>query len=84
MKNTNATKSPVMTFMCSVLGHKYSVTTKITKHISEYKCSCCGKEVADTYKGFLIDLTSEQKQVNKILFTYVQRRRNRLIKQLSI
>lgn len=83
MQKTNRSKSPIMALVCAVLGHNYVVTSEITSHINEYKCSCCSKEVTETDKGFLTDLTTKQKEVNQILYSYVQRRRNRVVNQLS-
>ncbi|WP_235904642.1 hypothetical protein [Patiriisocius marinus] len=83
MKKTLQNNTPVMALVCSVLGHHYVVTATITQHIHEYKCTCCGKEVTDTDKGFLTELTSKQREINKILYSYVQRRSNRITNKLS-
>lgn len=72
-----------MAFVCSILGHHYKVTNQITKHISEYHCTCCGKEVTNTDKGFLTELTLEQRELNKKLYSYVKRRSNRMSNKLS-
>jgi len=38
---------------CSIVGHQYRIEKNITKHIKEYKCSCCGKEVTVNAYGQL-------------------------------
>lgn len=83
MQLTANHKSPVFTLICTLKGHDYVVTSRITSHINEYQCRCCGKEVTDTDKGFLTELTFKQKEINKILNSYVQRRKKRITNKLT-
>ncbi len=84
MKISSSPKTSVKSLVCSIFGHHYIVSTKVTNYINEYKCTCCEKEVTNTDKGLLIELTSKQKQLNSPLYSYVQRRSNKNINQLSI
>ncbi len=63
--------------ICSVFGHDYIVTRKITDHISEYQCACCGKEVTNSYSGKLEALTYRRREINECLSTFF-RKKNKL------
>ncbi|WP_425235254.1 hypothetical protein [Ulvibacterium sp.] len=61
-------------FFCSVFGHHYVVSKKITHHIKEYKCIHCGKEVTTDVSGNLSTLTPELQDINKTLEGLYQKR----------
>jgi len=52
---------------CSVFGHNFSVSKKVTYHIKEYKCCHCKKEMTINSKGYLTDLTPKYKEINSVL-----------------
>ncbi|QQX77421.1 MULTISPECIES: hypothetical protein [Aequorivita] len=71
--------TPILSLVCTAFGHDYIVTRKITDHISEYKCACCGKEVSNSYSGKFEALTFKQREVNECLSTFFRKK-----KKLSI
>ncbi|CAM3900842.1 Transposase [Flavobacterium jumunjinense] len=64
---------------CTLFGHKLVVTKDITKHIREYKCTCCELEFTNNYKGMKSILTPELKDVNTTVMNFYIKRHNRLI-----
>lgn len=62
---------------CSFVGHQFKVAKKITHHIKEYKCSCCGKEITNNAYGKLVPLTSELKYIHLGLQNVILKRRNK-------
>jgi len=65
--------------VCSTLGHDYVISRKITNHISEYKCTNCGKEVTDNFSGRLENLTFKTKKVNTSLALFYEKKMRRKI-----
>lgn len=63
--------------LCSVIGHRLVTTKNITEHIKEYKCSCCGLELTNNYKGIKCILTPELKDVNITVMDFYHRRHHR-------
>ncbi|WP_452220627.1 hypothetical protein [Lacinutrix salivirga] len=55
------------TLFCSVFGHKYEISKKVTYHVHEYKCKHCYKELTTNGNGNLIELTPKFKEINAIL-----------------
>ena len=53
--------------LCSVFGHRYIVTRKVTAHIKEFECTCCGKQVTIDVAGNLASLTPQLKEINETL-----------------
>ena len=72
---TQKQTSPIMAVACSFIGHNYAITNKITNHINEYQCKNCGKEVTDNTQGYLEELTQKQREVNKTVSRFFNRRR---------
>lgn len=64
-------------FLCSISGHKFKLTKKVTKHIKHYKCSCCGLEVTTNTKGSLVSLTEELKLIHLGIETIIIKRNMR-------
>ncbi|MFI1744980.1 hypothetical protein [Thalassobellus sediminis] len=52
---------------CSVFGHDYQVTKKVTYHVKEYTCCHCKKQLTTNSNGKLIELTPRFKEINDIL-----------------
>ncbi|MDX1278595.1 hypothetical protein [Oceanihabitans sediminis] len=63
------TKNPKLlpSLVCSILGHKFEITKKVTYYVKEYKCSHCKKQVTTNSNGNLIQLTPKRKEINYIL-----------------
>lgn len=60
--------------LCSLLGHSFQVTRKITAHIKEYQCCCCGEEITDTADGLQAKLTPRFKETNSFVAQIYKRR----------
>lgn len=75
-KTTKSTFS-LSGIVCSAVGHNYVVSRKITNHISEYKCTRCGKEVTTTYSGRLEGLTVKTKEANTSLALFFQKKKRK-------
>lgn len=52
---------------CSVFGHHFTVTKKVTSHIKEYSCVHCGKQVTTDVSGNLSNLTPQLREINDTL-----------------
>jgi len=59
---------------CSIFGHHYAISKKVTSHIKEYKCIHCQKEVTTDVSGNLSTLTPELQDINRTLEHIYQRR----------
>lgn len=60
----------IASLICVAFGHDYIVTRKITDHINEYQCVCCGKEVSNSYSGKFEKLTIKQREINECLSSF--------------
>ncbi|MFL1010828.1 hypothetical protein [Flavisericum labens] len=67
---------------CSLFGHDYQVTKKVTYHVKEYTCRHCKKELTTNSNGNLIELTPKFKEINSILERIHQSRTARLKKKM--
>ncbi|WP_412987014.1 hypothetical protein [Pontimicrobium sp. IMCC45349] len=54
-------------FYCSVFGHNYQVTKKVTYHVKEYTCKHCKEQVTTNGNGKLTLLTPKHKEINSVL-----------------
>ncbi len=61
-------------FFCTLFGHNYSVSKKVTHHIKEYKCVHCKKEVTTDVSGNLASLTPELQDINRTLEVIFRKR----------
>ncbi|MGC6431890.1 MAG: hypothetical protein ACON5F_12670 [Jejuia sp.] len=52
---------------CSIFGHDYHVTKKVTKHVKEYTCRHCSKQLTTTSDGSLVELTPKFREINLLL-----------------
>lgn len=52
---------------CNLFGHDYHVTKRVTRHVKEYKCCHCKKELTTNSNGRLTELNSTFKEINDIL-----------------
>ncbi len=82
---TNPPKRPssILGMVCTIFGHNYKVTRKVTNHINEYKCPCCEKEFTDNLKGNIEELTSKAKELNSIVSSFSHKRMQRTLAQTA-
>ena len=75
------TTNPTSKMYCNIFGHNYEVTRKVTRHVKEYTCNHCKKELTTNSNGNLIELTPKFREINEILERIYQRRAMRLSNQ---
>lgn len=66
MKKSTNSINPLKLY-CSIFGHNYQVTKKVTQHVKEYTCKCCKKELTTNSNGQLTELTPKFKDINAVL-----------------
>lgn len=54
---------------CSLFGHNYLMSKKVTNHIKEYTCSHCGEQATTNGRGRLEKMTPKLKEINQALAT---------------
>ena len=52
---------------CSIFGHDFHLSQKVTGHIKEYKCSHCNQEATTNVRGRLELMTPKLKEINALL-----------------
>lgn len=52
---------------CTLFGHNYVTSKKVTHHIKEYTCSHCGEQATTNSKGKLELMTPKLKEINDLL-----------------
>ncbi len=52
---------------CSLFGHNYVVSKKVTHHIKEYSCTHCREEATTNSRGRLEVMTPKLKEINDAL-----------------
>ncbi len=68
MKTTTSNSTGLFSIVyCNVFGHQYDVTKKVTKHVKEYTCKCCKKQLTTNSNGHLTELTPTFKEINSLL-----------------
>lgn len=78
MSNSSKPSFSLFSLVCQTIGHKYIETRKITNHISEYKCSHCGREVTENSSGKIELLTKKVKEINNNVADFFERRRRKI------
>nr|WP_299126590.1 hypothetical protein [uncultured Winogradskyella sp.] len=63
---------------CDFFGHNYKLTKHVTKHVKEYTCKHCKKQLTTSSNGELIELTPTYKDINFVLERIYNNRRLRL------
>ena len=59
---------------CSIFGHHFTVSKKVTAHIREYSCVHCGHQMTTDLDGNYDDLTEKRQEINATLAQMYQRR----------
>lgn len=68
MKTTTSNPTGSVSKMyCTVFGHQYDVSKKVTKHVKEYTCKCCKNQLTTNSNGDLTELTPTFKEINSLL-----------------
>lgn len=67
MKQQNTRTAFIPRVYCSIFGHNYEVTKKVTQHVKEYTCSHCKKQLTTSSNGNLVELTPKFREINSIL-----------------
>lgn len=78
MNTTTQNSTFIPKLYCSVFGHDYQVSRKVTNHVKEYTCSHCKKELTTNGNGNLTALTPKYREINSILERMYTRRIMRL------
>lgn len=69
---------------CSVFGHDYQISKRVTLHVKEYTCSRCKKQLTTDGNGKLIELTPKFQEINSILERVHNARKERLKRKAAI
>ena len=69
---------------CDFFGHNYKVTKRVTKHVKEYTCSHCKKQLTTDSNGRLTELTPKFKEINVILERIHTSRTERLKEKMLV
>ncbi|MCL8008281.1 hypothetical protein M8845_12690 [Gelidibacter japonicus] len=72
------------TVYCSIFGHNYVVSKKITFHVNEYKCTHCHLEMTTNSNGELTPLTPKFREINSVLERIHKRRKSRRMEGLLV
>jgi len=72
--------NPVSKLYCNIFGHQYDVSKLVTKHVKEYTCKCCKKQLTTNGNGRLTELTPTFQEINSIL-EYIHTKRMSRLKQ---
>lgn len=84
MKNPTFKLNLIPKAYCSLFGHNYHVTKKVTYHVKEYTCSHCKKQMTTNSNGELIELTPKFREINAILERVYLSKTKRLKKKTLI
>jgi len=57
----------VKNIYCSIFGHQFVVSKRVTNHVNEYKCKNCNYQMTTDGKGKLTPLTPKYKEINSVL-----------------
>ena len=82
MKKNTQTPSLLPKMYCSLFGHDYEVTKKVTYYVKEYTCSHCKKQLTTNSNGNLIELTPKFREINAILERIHNKRTSRSQEEL--
>lgn len=77
-KPTQNSRNSFFGILCITFGHSYRETHKITDHISEFKCTHCGREVTNNFTGNLETLTEKYRQANASLGMFYKKKMRRI------
>ncbi|RAJ18057.1 hypothetical protein [Olleya aquimaris] len=67
MKKVETTNKHKGSLYCSIFGHNFQVSKKVTYHVKEYNCCNCKKQMTTNGNGYLTELTDKFKEINAVL-----------------
>ena len=67
MKKVEQTTPRKGSFYCSLFGHQFEVSKKVTYYVKEYKCCNCKIEMTTNSNGSLTELTPKFREINSVL-----------------
>ena len=67
MKKTTHQPGGMAKWYCRVFGHQYDVSKHVTRHVKEYTCTCCKKQLTTDSSGKLTELTPTYAEINAVL-----------------
>jgi len=67
MKKADQNPQKKGSLYCSLFGHQFQVSKKVTYHVKEYKCCNCKKEMTTNSNGYLTELTPKFREINSVL-----------------
>lgn len=83
MKTTTSNPNSILKLYCNVFGHQYDVSKKVTKHVKEYTCKCCKRQLTTNGNGRLTELTPKFQEINSVLEYIYNKRSMRLNQKLA-
>ncbi|MDC7995157.1 hypothetical protein [Altibacter sp. HG106] len=81
MNATSSKSNGVASLLCTTLGHRYTVTRRVTNHINEYRCKRCGCEMTDNLSGYLERLDAKSRKINEALAQLFEKKAKRMATQ---
>ena len=81
--STKTNKRPLAKMYCNVFGHNYELTKRVTNHVKEYTCKCCGHQLTTDGNGRLTELTPKYQEINSALERIHHNRMVRLKRQVT-
>ncbi|WP_298531313.1 hypothetical protein [uncultured Algibacter sp.] len=81
MKKSTNKPTLIPKMYCSIFGHDYQVTKRVTYHVKEYTCRHCQKQLTTNSNGSLTELTPKFREINAILERIYASRTERLKKK---
>ncbi|WP_459210184.1 hypothetical protein [Aquimarina rhabdastrellae] len=66
-KHSPSSSFSISKIYCSVFGHNYKLSKKVTHHINEYTCCNCKEQITTNSNGRLEVLTPKLKEINQAL-----------------
>ena len=52
---------------CSIFGHQFVISKRVTNHVNEYKCKNCNFQMTTDGRGRLTPLTPKYREINSVL-----------------
>ncbi len=71
-------------FYCTLFGHEFVISKKVTLHVNEFKCCKCSIEMTTNGKGELTPLTPKYKEINSVLERIHKKRKAKRLEGLLI
>ena len=74
METTTQKTGVFSKWYCGVFGHQYEISKCVTKHVKEYTCTCCHRQLTTNGRGMLTELTPTFMEINALLELIQQKR----------